>query len=199
MGVRRKLLNAMWELRLGISTRGLHFSELSDNEHIHYGTQSYTETVAVLKALRLDLNDVFVDLGCGKGRVICLAARHLLREVIGVEHSAYLCEIARRNSLRVRGRRSPIKIQEIGAESFDYTIGTVFYMFHSFGPKTLASVLERMYQGLRSNPRRLRLVYSNPRNEHIVSQVGWLERCQLWTKETHDAVQESVSFWRSKM
>ena len=41
---------------------------------------------------------VFVDFGCGKGRVMLLAARHGFKRVIGVEFSPELCQAARRTT-----------------------------------------------------------------------------------------------------
>ena len=49
-----------------------------------------------------------MDLGCGKGRVLMLAVEYGFARVTGVDYSASLCEIARRNLdvLRARtGRR----------------------------------------------------------------------------------------------
>ena len=44
--------------------------------------------------LKLDANDVFVDLGCGKGRAVFLAAAQKLKKVIGVELRKELADIA---------------------------------------------------------------------------------------------------------
>ena len=194
----RRAVNAFWEMRLGIATRGRYHPDFSGDDNIYYGTQSYDETIQVLKQLRLGREDVFVDLGCGKGRVICLASRFALGGVIGVELSSELCQIARRNAQMMRGKRTDILVHNINAEDFDYTVGTVFYLFHPFGPRTMQNVLERMSDGLNRNPRQIRIVYSGPVHEDLFSRVGWLERYSRWTKHSHRFVHEIVSFWRSK-
>ena len=47
-----------------------------------------------------DEGDVFVDFGCGKGRVLFLAARYRFARIIGVELSERMAEQARRNLAR---------------------------------------------------------------------------------------------------
>lgn len=51
----------------------------------------------VLSALNPSPNGAFVDIGCGKGRVLLLAAEFGFRRVTGVEFAKELCEIARDN------------------------------------------------------------------------------------------------------
>src|SRR4051794_29337388 len=53
----------------------------------------------------------FVDVGCGKGRVLLAAARAGFHSVVGIETDVRLVQQARENVRRCRGiRRSPISI-----------------------------------------------------------------------------------------
>jgi SAM-dependent methyltransferase len=47
----------------------------------------------------------FVDIGCGKGKVLLSAMTFPFAKIIGVEYSPYLCEIARRNVNSARSLR----------------------------------------------------------------------------------------------
>lgn len=193
--MRRKLENAVWEWKLGIRTRGLYFSESSNDEFIHYGTQSYATALRVLEGLALSPGDVFVDLGCGKGRVICLASLHEVREVIGVDYSPVMCTMARSNARRVKGRRSPIRIWEGLAQDFNYSQGSVFYMFHPFGPATLGQVLDCMRRGIEAHPRPIRIAYVNPVHDSLLREVSWLEEQDRWEQGGHPDIDVPVSFW----
>jgi methylase of polypeptide subunit release factors len=58
--------------------------------------------------------DVFVDFGCGKGRVLYLACRHPFKEVIGVDLSPAVVEAARRNLHADGTSESRLPTQPIG-------------------------------------------------------------------------------------
>ncbi len=156
----------------------------------------YVTINRILDYLSLQPTDVFVDVGSGKGRVLCLAARYAVREVIGIEVVPELCRVAEKNSRRMRGRKSPIVIHNSRAQDFDYSKGTVFTFFNPFGAETLSIVLDRIHAGLEQSPRPIRLAYANPKHEAILSQRPWLDRYEMWLKEEL-GMEHSVTFYRS--
>jgi SAM-dependent methyltransferase len=119
--------------------------------------------------------DVFCDIGCGKGRVLCVFARKALRKCVGVELLPSLCERARENARRLRRRRTPISVACSDAATADIDEGTIYYFFNPFGPDTLARVLERIEGSLRAAPRDVRLVYHNACHAEVFDRCGWLE------------------------
>jgi len=139
--------------------------------------------------------DVFFDLGCGDGRVICFIARKHVSKVVGIELSRVFSDKARLNAGRLRGRRSPIEVRCGDAVEQDYTEGTVFFLFNPFGPRTLEAVLKQVQQSLASHPRSLSFLYFNPVHSHVFRGSGWLhaagtrqgirtkQRMELWTYE----------------
>jgi len=196
-----QLENALYEYKLGIRTRGLYNwtpANWNESEHVYYGSTLYRRIFRILDALQLGKADTFVDLGCGKGRVACCASRYPLAEVIGIEDVPELCQMARTNLASLRSRRAQATILNAKAEDFAFASGTVIYMFHPFGPKTLSAVLSRLRQGTTDNPRQVRIVYVNPVHERVLGQTDWLEmydrwpaRRRLWTEIMH-----AVSFWK---
>src|SRR3972149_6626071 len=137
----------LWEFKLGIDSRGIVHSSAQSDYH-HYSTISYHEIMMILRSLSFRLSDAFVDIGCGKGRVLCCASRFRIQEVIGIEIDNELCAIAQRNARKVRSRKSSITIINDAAENFDYRAGTVYYLFNPFGVSTLRRVLEKMKQSV---------------------------------------------------
>src|SRR5262245_33205644 len=85
-----RLQNLLWERRLGISTHGTVAVDHPDSSN--YSAMHYTSIRQVLRRLALESSDVFVDIGSGKGRVLCCAALYPLRAVVGVDLSAELNE-----------------------------------------------------------------------------------------------------------
>lgn len=166
-----RLSNLWWEARLGVSTRGW----VAPPEHpgaAHYATMSYATIRGVLRHLDLRPADVFVDVGSGKGRVLCLAARQPVKQVIGVELQGDLCRQAQANAARLRGRRAPITIEQTAAERFDYSPATVVFLFDPFGAETLRPVLSRIATDTHGHE--LRIAYANPTQDAVLKQQRWL-------------------------
>lgn len=184
----------LWELRLGISTHGLFDGHFPDGHH--YATMRYVTINRILDFLELQPSDTFVDIGSGKGRVLCCAARSELRAVIGIEFSKELCKVAETNAARMRGRKSPIAIHQMPAQEFNYSEETVFTLFNPFGAATLATVLGKLELSGKAYPRGIRVVYANPEHEEVFARMKWLERYEYWDKDRLH-LEHSVSFYRS--
>jgi cyclopropane fatty-acyl-phospholipid synthase-like methyltransferase len=165
-----RLDNLRNEVRLGISTRGM--VDVDHPDSAYYATMSYPAIRRVLRGLALRPTDVFVDIGCGKGRVLCCAARHPVDHVVGVDISADLCAAAEANARRLRGRRSPITVHNVPAHEFDYSRGTVFFLFNPFGAATLDHVLTKIRDDTRG--RAVRLAYAVPTHRDVVARHRWL-------------------------
>jgi SAM-dependent methyltransferase len=105
----------------------------------------------------------FVDLGSGKGRVVLLAAERRWREVVGVELSPVLHEIARRN-LAIRGTlASPVRLVHGDALGFEPPSGPlVVYLYHPFREAIAAQVIDRLCASLAARPRPAAIVYGHP-------------------------------------
>ncbi len=188
-----RLNNLFWETALGISTRGI--VDVDHPDSYHYASMSYETIRDVLDFMSLEKDDVFVDIGCGKGRVLSLAARHTVRKVIGVDLSKEFCEIARANAGRLRGRKSPVEVHNSNAEKFDYSEGTAFILFNPFGPSTLNAVLSKVHHDVRSRP--VRIAYANPVHDDVFAGHTWLEQYERWDREKL-GIEHSVSFYRSR-
>jgi SAM-dependent methyltransferase len=84
----------------------------------------------------------FVDVGCGKARPLIIASRYKFAELIGVEYSPQLCEIARSN-LRKLGIHCLVECKD--AAEFRFPDRNVFvFLFNPFGPVVLNRVLRNL-------------------------------------------------------
>ena len=188
-----RLNNLWWERRLGVSTRGVVPTDHPDS--VHYATMGYATVWRVLRRLDLQPADVFVDIGSGKGRVLCCAARHPVRQVLGVELSEPLCRQARANATRLRGRRAPITVENTVAERFDYSAATVLFLFDPFGADTLRPVLKRIGEDTRG--REVRLAYANPTHDPVFQEQPWLHGREFWSR-ADTGWEHDVAFYRSR-
>lgn len=142
---------------------------------IRFESKNYSLIWQYLRPVKLHSDDVFYDIGCGTGRVLCVAARLPLRKCIGVELSRPLCEKARANAATLRRSRTTIEIVEGDAAVADYSEGTVYFLFNPFGPQTLQAVLERIGDDLTRRPRKVRFVYVNPVYRELFDRLKWVK------------------------
>jgi len=173
--------------------RGEHSDDARYDDNHHYATIDYWNLRRVLRELRPGKVDVFYDIGCGMGRILCCAARRPLKKCVGIELFEPLCEIARENSRRLRGRKAPIEIRCADAAKADLSEGTVYWLFNPFGERTLMDTLRNIEDSIKRNPRKITIVYYNPTCEHVLTNAGWLQK----VRESRAPGGNAITFWRN--
>jgi len=143
-----------------------------------YATIGYQHARKILRVVRPRHADVFYDIGCGMGRIICVAARLPIRKCVGIELQEPLCQIARRNAARLRGRKAPIEIVCGDATTVDLSNGTIYFMFNPFGPATLRDTLANIRGSLSQNPRGITVVYYHAKYQSVIDDLEWLVKVQ---------------------
>jgi precorrin-6B methylase 2 len=199
LGVRRRLVDAYWERKFDADTTGLRPGAAPDAHW--YVTVPYSMIFRVLRELELGPQDVLIDLGSGKGRVLLCASRFPIAKAIGVELAEDMCEVARRNVARLKAPRCPVEVVNQNALEFDYRQGTAFYLFDPFGAETLRGVLQKMHESLAVAPRKIRLAFIlaiSPQSEQELGACGWLECYKRIEVYGFQAEISPVSFWRSR-
>jgi SAM-dependent methyltransferase len=144
------------------------------------GPVSYWILRSYLDCKNFGPKEVFYDIGCGHGRVLCMVARHRVAKCIGIELSTEFAEKARANAAALRGRLSPIEVRVGDAVDMDYTDGTTFYFGDPFGADTMRAVLKRIGQSVAATPRAVRCIFVLPVAERsdavrrVIEISGWL-------------------------
>lgn len=123
----------------------------------------------------------FIDYGCGKGRIVLLAAAKPFVRAIGVEYSPLLTDIARKNSAIFVARGGAHQTPEFWqGNAADYVppAGNLFcYLYNSFEDDILVGCLERLEAAKRADPAaHILLAYVNPQfGDVVASRGGWRE------------------------
>jgi predicted RNA methylase len=139
----------------------------------------------IRRAMNLKPDDVFVDIGCGKGRIVCYMARRKIRKAIGIEFDEPLAEAATRNVATLRQPHAPVEIRCGDAALADYTEATVLLFYDPFGPDTMRATLAQIERSLQTNPRDLTIVYYDAEFPETMRECGWLtleRQFQTFTK-----------------
>lgn len=121
-------------------------------------------------------DDVFLDLGSGKGLVVLCAARLPFRRVVGVEPRADLHRIAQENLKRFRGSIACGAVELIHADAADLPLPddvTHVYLFNPFLGPVAETVFREIAASQRRAPRAIHLVYlfPEPRERELLREL----------------------------
>ena len=138
----------------------------------------------------LPMDGVFVDIGCGKGRVLLEAASFGFKEVRGVDFSHELCEIAK-NNCNIYRDRTGIKtvIQIIKSDATKYTINAdenVFFIADPFDDVVLSEIINRIAASLDTKHRKILIIYNNPICAYVIERhekFAKLEECVFYGRK----------------
>lgn len=144
-----------------------------DRAHGH-GSSGGPGLARVFEHVGVPPGSVIVDLGSGKGGAALTLSGLGFDQVIGVELSAALVEIARRNATRLRLRNVRF-IQADAAAFHELDRVTHVYMFNPFPAEVMATVMANLRASLARVPRTLTLVYVNPAYAGVVEESGLFE------------------------
>ncbi|MBW3539603.1 MAG: class I SAM-dependent methyltransferase [Planctomycetes bacterium] len=149
-----------------------------DPAYIKYEPLSYECIDGAFSSLEIRAGeDVFLDYGCGKGRIVTVAATYPFRRVIGVEMLPALSAIAEEN-LRQAKRRLKCPNEIVTADACTYSVPsdvTVIFLFNPFQGEVLRAVQEQIRRSLVAHPRPLTLLYVNPTDhEETFASCDWL-------------------------
>lgn len=154
--------------------RGPKTDKARHQDNLAYGTADYYYIYKTLRLLKLGNQDVVYDIGCGKGRIISVIGRKSVKKCVGIEMLEDLCNVAKTNVERLRGRRCPIEVRCEDAAVSDMSDGTAYCLFNPFGVNTLREVLKNLENSLLKNPRPIRLVYYNSSHRAVFESYKWL-------------------------
>jgi len=175
---RRVLSEALFENRWGTDTArvaDLDSLGIAAPGRVRYEPSGWLDLRRVLGHRDVTADDVFLDLGSGKGRVVLQAARYPFRRVIGVELSPSLVRIAAAN---VDARRDKLRcsdIEFVTADATKFVVPddvTVVYLYNPFRGPLFAAAIDRVCESLDRRPRSLRLIYRTPLEEELILDTG---------------------------
>ncbi len=161
--------------------------DISDEDKQH--ADKYKPTRAryfrkIMAKLNLPREGVFVDVGCGKGRVLLLAAEHGFDQVVGLEISHALCEIAKRNVATFQeGTPTASSIKVVCTNILDYEMKdseTVFFLYSPFDHAVTKSFLAMIRQSLKDHPRDLWLIIDEFRFPELLEDDELLKKTHVY-------------------
>jgi SAM-dependent methyltransferase len=152
----------------------------------------------------------FVDLGCGKGRPLLVATEFPFKDIIGVELSPKLGDIATRNAARfaeLYPDRTKVRIVVGNAVEFPIPPGDVLvYLYNPFEEEPLRKVSANVEAALAAGRRRIFVVYFHPKFSSVFDgSRALVRRCAKAVPHTRDELgygcdrttEEYVIIWQN--
>lgn len=185
-GHRWHLLNE-WRMdrAFGIETRrviALDALDLSTARHADSVLYQATPYAAIRKSIdALPIDDLeaytLLDLGCGKGRALVVAAAAGFGRVVGVELDPELAQKARDNLAQAtRGGRIKAQTEIVATDASELVPPDgplVIYLHNPFGEATLRDVVSALDASWATDPRPILVVYYNPVHDELFTSGPW--------------------------
>jgi SAM-dependent methyltransferase len=170
------------EKKYGINTTGA--DELKKLEKksidIEHATIYMPVNYSILEDLFQQLSNKtinhFIDIGCGKGRALCVAAHYGCTKVTGIDFSKELCEDAAANLSKTKQKIPALNYTVLNNDAFYYEIPTdadCIFLFNPFDAVIMSGVAENIIISYEKNPRDITILYANPLCKEELIAVGF--------------------------
>ncbi len=119
-----------------------------------------------------------LDLGCGKGRALCMAPSFGITKLTGIDFSKDLCNSAIQNLGKIKQQYPIIDYKIINNDAFYFEIPTtvdLVFLFNPFDEIILKGVTANILESIQENPRKLWIIYVNPLHKETFLDAGFKE------------------------
>jgi hypothetical protein len=168
----------------GISTTGIDDLSKSvsanDREHasIYQPVNYYTAEMLMNQLDKNDVKGAFLDIGCGRGRLLAIAASYGFKNIIGIDFSAQLCHEAIGQSYKIEENYPDAAITVECEDARTYEIPnevSVIFMFNPFDDLVMNDFLTCVRKTLDDYPRKIKILYANPVCRKQLLDAGFSE------------------------
>jgi len=119
-----------------------------------------------------------LDIGCGKGRALCVAAHHGFKKVTGLDFARDLCEAANENLVITKQKIPALEYKVINNDAFYFEIPDdvdCIFFFNPFDEIIMSAVVNNIFASLKNNPRNITIIYVNPLHKELFLKAGYKE------------------------
>jgi SAM-dependent methyltransferase len=166
------------ERRLGVDTEGfIVLHSLGIDSIADYDPTDYRSLIVALNRVAINSErDAFLDFGCGKGRVVVIAATYPFKRVIGIDFVPEMVAAAeeniRRAAKKLRCKEVVLYTQDIAAFSVPKDVTVTFV---NVGADLLPTVIHKLHESLEATPRKVTIFFKKQQwVENLFETCGWV-------------------------
>ena len=131
-------------------------------------------------------NNNITDFGCGKGRVLVVAAYFGFKSITGIDFAKALCISAEQNIQKAKLYYPSTEFNIVCDDVVNYKIKkeqNVFFFFNPFNDIITLEVIKNILASLKEKSRKVYIMYVNPVHKEIFLSAGFEE--EYYIKKMH--------------
>ena len=172
------------EKKYGIDTTGADELKELENKGIDithatiYMPASYDMLDDVFSQLKISGIKHFIDIGCGKGRALCVAAYKGMKKITGVDFSREFCNTATTNLEIMKEKIPYLEFTIKNNDAFYFSIPSdtdCLFLFNPFDKIIMSSVVNNLLESYHKSPRQIQVIYLNPLYKELFTDNGFIE------------------------
>ena len=147
-----------------------------DNGVLYMSSWTRTIKFATIKAINLfslnPKNSVFIDVGCGKGKVLCVWNKMLpkAKHIVGIDYSPHLIEICKKNMYRISAFEVTVVCGDATEIELNFDCEVfLFYLYNPFDSEILKKFLTKI------SKKNVVIIYTNPVHKAVLLDKGFHE------------------------
>jgi SAM-dependent methyltransferase len=143
-----------------------------------YMPVSYQVIETALAHLPAANKNHFLDIGCGKGRALSVAAFYGFKKITGIDLSKKFCEDALQNLELIKQKVPVLNYEVITADAAAFSIPDdvdCIFLFNPFDNTIMEKVLDNINVSRRQKPRTINIIYANPIYKYLFLRSNFFE------------------------
>lgn len=120
----------------------------------------------------------FLDIGCGKGRAMCIAAHYGFTQITGIDISPTWCAMSLQNLATNKKQFPDLQYCVITEDAQNFEIpptADCIFLFNPFDEVIMGAVVDNLLQSARSFPREINVIYANPIYADLFLEEGFAQ------------------------
>ena len=112
-----------------------------------------------------------VDAGCGKGRVLVVAAHYGFTHITGIDFAKELCQEAEKNIEQVKTKFPFACFKIVWGNVLNYPLSAddkVFFLFNPFNKEIFEKFVDNIEQSVKKFPRTIYFIYASPKHADVL-------------------------------
>jgi len=142
-----------------------------------YMPASYDLLEIFFNKISIHTKQHFLDVGCGKGRTLCVAAAYGVPKVSGVDFSKVLLTQAAENLVSVSRNRDFVYTLK-NDDAFYFEIASdvdCIFLFNPFDEIIMSGFILNLQASILAKPRKITIIYFNPLQKHLLHDAGFTQ------------------------